>query len=138
MKTTEKQGNDTIFIDIIFIGALLAFILLSFFTFTRDNNQRVLEQNESFIKAATEQKVERLDELIDMSMSSVKQMAYLYGELMTSPTATDPMLNSTTGTVAGPVPKKKAISGPTIKALDTTGGRTAGSASPRTRTPRSL
>ncbi len=89
MKTTRKQGkqnSDAILIDVVVIGALLIFILLSFFTFTRANDRRVMEQNESFIKAATEQKAERLDELIDMSLSSVNQMAYLYGELMTSPT----------------------------------------------------
>ena len=85
MKNTEKQKNSAILIDVIFIGALLAFILLSFFVFMRDNNHRIMEQNESFIQAATEQKVERLDDLVSMSMSSVKQLAYLYGELMTEP-----------------------------------------------------
>ena len=58
-------------------------------------------------------------------------------QLITSPTPTVKAFHATSGAVAGESEKKKAISGPTISALNTTGGMAAGMARPFQRMPRS-
>ena len=85
MNVSAKKDRRTLLLDALFIGALLLFILLSFFQFVRDNDRRILEQNDSFIRAATEQKAERVNELMNVSLRSVEQMAHLYGSLLGEP-----------------------------------------------------
>ncbi len=85
MDNTEKRSRSDIITGAIVLGALLAFILLSFFTFVRDNDQRILEQNDSIIQTATEQKEARIEELLNMSQRSVEQMAHLYGATLARP-----------------------------------------------------
>ncbi len=80
----QKKSRSIVW-DIVVVGALLAFILLSFFQFTRDNRARILRQNDSFIQAATEQKADQLDSLLDSSLQNVQAMAYLYGQVLDGP-----------------------------------------------------
>ncbi len=96
MKTLKRTENKALVWDIVFIGALAAFIVLSFFLFMRDNTRRILEQNDSFIQAATEQKAERLSELLSASQSSAEMMAQLYGYSMTKPAVDAEMLQDMT------------------------------------------
>ena len=92
MKTSEKKKNWGMPGEIIFICVLLIFIIFSFVTFTRDNRQRILEQNDNFIEAATVQAADRISELISMSQNSIEIMAHLYSSTITRPEITTDML----------------------------------------------
>ena len=96
MKTVWKNKNIPVVLEIIYIGALLAFVVFSFYTFTRDNRQRILMQNDGFIEAATEQTAARVNELIRNAERDVDMIAYLYGSLMTEPEVDSEMLRDMT------------------------------------------
>ena len=96
MKTAWKNKNIPVFLEIIYIGALLAFVVFSFYTFTKDNRQRILMQNDGFIEAATEQTAARVNELIRNAERDVDMIAYLYGSLMTEPEVDSEMLRDMT------------------------------------------
>ncbi len=91
-----KKENRRLILKIIFFGALLAFVLFSFYDFIRDNRQRILEQNDNFIEAATEQSAARLNDLINLSSKDVEMMAYFYGSVMTKPVVDTDMLKDMT------------------------------------------
>ncbi len=78
--------------EMIFTAALLAFIIFSFFTFVRANNDRIVEQNNSFIESATEQTTARINDLVRTSERYVNMMANLYGSLITEPVVDADML----------------------------------------------
>ena len=92
MSRLVKRENKTLVWDVVIVGTIMVFIVLSFFIFARNSNRRIVEQNNSFIQAATEQKAERLNELLEDSQRSVEMMAHLYGQLMTSPTVDTELL----------------------------------------------
>lgn len=80
-----KKERRRLLSEIIFVLALLAFIIYSFYAFMRDNNKRVTEQNDSFIREATVQTAVRLNELFERAQSNVELMAHLYSSVMTEP-----------------------------------------------------
>ncbi len=85
MKYTDRQEKRTVILEIAFVSALLIFVVFSFFTFTRDNRQRILEQNSSFIESATEQTASRINDLIYTAQHDVDMMSHLYGSAMSEP-----------------------------------------------------
>ena len=85
MKTITEQKSRSVVWEIVFILALMAFISISFLIFLRDNNRRIVEQNNSFVQAAAEQTADRINDLVDMSRHNVALMAHLYGSTMTEP-----------------------------------------------------
>ena len=87
-----KKKNRVLVIEILFTAALVAFIVFSFFTFVRDNNRRVVEQNNSLIESATEQTTARINDLISMSQRNVQMMAGLYSSTMSEPVITSDLL----------------------------------------------
>ncbi len=87
-----KKKDQSVLLNVIFIGTLLAFVIYSFFAFMRDNNRRIIEQNNSFIKSATEKTSARISDLIDMSLNDVSMIAQFYGSTMTEPEVTPSML----------------------------------------------
>ena len=91
-----KKENRPVILEIAFIGMLLVFIATSFYTFMKDNRQRILEQNNSFIEAATQQTAARINDLISTSYRNVEMMAHLYGSIMTEPVVDAPMLRDMT------------------------------------------
>ena len=90
---SKKKKRDRAFLfDIVFIGAILAFVVYSFYTFTRDNNRRILEQNNQFIEDATRSTAARINDIIVTSQQSVEIMSQLFGSVMTKPTVDTEML----------------------------------------------
>ncbi len=87
-----KQKNKAVLWEVLFIGALILFIAYSFYAFARDNNNRILEQNNSFIETATRQTADRVDDLINDSIHNVELLAHLYGSVMTEPVVDAEML----------------------------------------------
>ena len=87
-----RQANRNVITEIAVIGILLVFIAFSFFTFVRDTNMRVLEQNDSIIEAATEQTADRVNDLLSTSQRNVELMAHLYSSNMTEPVVDADML----------------------------------------------
>lgn len=87
-----KKANRGVMAEIAVISVLLIFIAFSFYTFIKDNNQRILEQNDGIIEAAAEQTADRLNDLFNMSQRNLEIMAYLYGSIMTEPVVDSGML----------------------------------------------
>ena len=87
-----KKEKRNIILECIFIVTLIVFIVYSLFSFTWDNRNRIIEQNNDFIRAATEQKAERINELIAMSQRNLDMMVHLYPTLMTEPKVNTDML----------------------------------------------
>ncbi len=96
MNTVKKSENRNVFIKAVFFGALLLFVLYSFYAFTRDNNRRIVRQNNSFIEAAARQTSERINDLIASSRNSIEIMAHLYGSVLSSPKVDIAMLKDMT------------------------------------------
>ena len=87
-----SKENRSLLLKTAFIIALAVFIAVSFYTFIRDNNRRILEQNDNFIESVTQQTGARIDDLIDMAQSNVEIMAHLYAAVMPSPVVDSEML----------------------------------------------
>ncbi len=85
MKPIRKKQNKIIVFEIVFIGALLIFVILSFITFMRDNNQRIIIQNNQFIEEVTEQSAARINDMINVSQNNIEMLAHLYSSLLTEP-----------------------------------------------------
>ncbi len=96
METAARKENKGIIWDIAFIGILLIFIVSSFFTFMRDNNRRILEQNNSFIEAAATQTASRINDLADNAHHNIEMIAHLYGSVMKDPVVTPELLQDMT------------------------------------------
>lgn len=82
---SDKQNNRKLAIEIIFIGLLILFIVTVFILFTQKNNERIVQQNESYVQDATVQVAERIDDILTGAQNSIRSMAYLYGESLASP-----------------------------------------------------
>ncbi len=93
MDRTEHREKRAVIWEMAFGALLLAFVLLSFYIFIRDNRQRIMEQNNSFIASATEQTAERVSGILDESQRKVELLANLYGSQMTEPVVDARMLN---------------------------------------------
>ncbi len=85
MKNKIRKGNRTVVLDVIFIGALLLFIVYSFVIFMRGNRQRIIEQNNNFIEAATTESAARINDLVVLSHQNLDMMVRLYGSVMSEP-----------------------------------------------------
>lgn len=96
MRESMQKAKDAVLPEIIFIFVLLAFIVFSFFSFMKENYKRIRVQNNNFIKVATEQNAERIDELLELSQSNLSMMALLYGSLMTEPVVDESLLQDMT------------------------------------------
>ena len=96
MKAKPQKKNHISLWDAIVIGVLLVFVFVSFYLFVRDNRARILAQNDNFIQAATRQKADRLDDLVDTAMMDAQAMAHLYGQTLTEPKVEPDMLEDIT------------------------------------------
>ncbi len=96
MKIQTKKGKKYVFLEAAFISVLIIFIALAFITFIRDNRSRVLEQNGSFIEAATRQTAARMDDIINTYQKNVEMMAHLYSSVMEEPVVDSELLQDMT------------------------------------------
>ncbi len=87
-----NKQNKTIILKIAFISVLIVYVAYSFYVFTRDNHERIIEQNNNFIEAATEQTAARINDMIESSQKNVELIAYLYGSVMSEPVVDAAML----------------------------------------------
>lgn len=72
------------FIQILTVSVVGISCLIFFLLFSRNNEQRVISQNDSYIQDAAQQKADRLDDIFTDKLSSIQEMAYLYGTALTS------------------------------------------------------
>ncbi len=96
MRIKARKENKSFFTEILFIGALVIFIVTAFITFIRENRSRILEQNDSFIEAATKQTASRMDDIISMYQNTVEMMAHLYSSVLEGPTVDTGILKDMT------------------------------------------
>lgn len=81
----QSDNNRKIGMQILFACILLAFIVLIFIIFTKENNERIIRQNESYVEDATVQVAERIDDILTSAQNNIYTMAYLYGKSLESP-----------------------------------------------------
>ena len=82
---THKNSNRKILSQILFAGILLVFIIIIFFKYTRESNERIVRQNESYVEDATVQVAARIDDVLESAGKSINTIAYMYGKALTSP-----------------------------------------------------
>lgn len=80
----SNQNNRRTGRRILLAVLLILFIITVFVLFTKENNERIIRQNESYVQDATEQVAERIDGVLSGAQNSIESMAHLYGELLTS------------------------------------------------------
>lgn len=85
MMQSGNQSNRKVVQKILFGIVLILFIVIVFIIFTKENNQRIVRQNASYVQDATVQVAERIDEVLFGAQNSINTMAYLYGESLESP-----------------------------------------------------
>lgn len=61
------------------------FIGIIFVIFAKENNERIIRQNESYVEDVTVQMAERIDDILTSAQNSINTMAYLYGRSLESP-----------------------------------------------------
>lgn len=85
MMQSEKNSGRKMVKELTLIGILILFIFIVFIIFTQQNNERIVQQNESYVQDATEQVAARIDDIFIGAQNSISSMAYLYGESLESP-----------------------------------------------------
>lgn len=81
----QSDNNRKVWMQILFTCILLAFIVIIFIIFTKENNERIIRQNESYVEDATVQVAERIDDILTSAQNSINTIAYLYGKSLESP-----------------------------------------------------
>ncbi len=82
----DEYNNRKIVKQILSALVLLVFVILVFIKFMKENNERIVQQNENYVEDATAQVAERIDDVLRSAQNSISTMAYLYGRLLTEPT----------------------------------------------------
>lgn len=80
---------------------LLVAVLVIFFRFTDKNSDRILLQNENYIKSATVQTSRRLNDMFTNAKNSIETIAYLYSQNLDSPQSGHRNLKILTGSGLG-------------------------------------
>ncbi|MBO5055689.1 MAG: response regulator [Lachnospiraceae bacterium] len=81
----KSDNNRKIWMQILFACILLVFIVIIFVIFTKENNERIIRQNESYVEDATIQVAERIEDTLTGAQNSINTMAYMYGNSLESP-----------------------------------------------------
>ena len=88
MKTKGTKQGGGLALQAVGLAILAALIVLAFYIFARSNDQRIIEQNNSFIEAAAEQTADRLGDMISDCEKNSGILARMYGAVMDGPDVT--------------------------------------------------
>lgn len=80
-----QHKNKTISIQVILAAVLLVFVIISLFFFLRENNARIVNQNENYVEAVAVQKAESVDIMLRGDLETIVAMSRLYGRQLSSP-----------------------------------------------------
>ncbi|MCB7318807.1 hybrid sensor histidine kinase/response regulator [Lacrimispora sp. 210928-DFI.3.58] len=81
----QSDNNRKMWMQILFACILLAFVVFISVIFTKENNERIIRQNENYVEDVTVQMAERIDDILASAQNSINTMAYLYGKSLESP-----------------------------------------------------
>lgn len=81
----QSDNNRKMWMQILFACILLAFVVFISVIFTKENNERIIRQNENYVEDVTVQMAERIDDILTSAQNSINTMAYLYGKSLESP-----------------------------------------------------
>lgn len=81
----QSDNNRKMWMQILFACILLAFVVVIFVFFTKENNERIIQQNENYVEDVTVQMAERIEDVLTGAQDSIDTMAYLYGKSLESP-----------------------------------------------------
>lgn len=82
---SSNQSNRKIVIEIALVSMLALFVVVVFLIFTKENNERIVQQNENYVEGVTVQEAARIGEILAGAQSSIESMAFLYGESLDAP-----------------------------------------------------
>ncbi len=82
---TGNQNNRRVVRKIIFSCILLLFIIIIFLIFTKENNERIVRQNASYVQDAAVQAAKQIDEVTIRAQNNINTMAHLCGKSLKSP-----------------------------------------------------
>lgn len=81
---SSSQSNRSVGGKLLLAIILIIFIIAVFVIFTKENNERIVRQNGSYVQDATIQVAERIDDVLSSAQNSIESGAYLYGEQLES------------------------------------------------------
>lgn len=79
------SNNKKIAWQIFFVSIMLGIIILFFALFVKTNRERIELQNANYVKDATMQSAQRIDEILNSAQAGINTIAALYGETLESP-----------------------------------------------------
>lgn len=71
---------------------LLLFIIIIFIGFSKENNERIIQQNQSYVEDAAVQVADRVDDILVAAQNTISVMAHMCEQIMTSPTVSAELL----------------------------------------------
>ena len=80
-----QHKNKRITVQIALAIVLLFFVIISLFFFLRENNVRIINQNENYMEAVATQKAESIDIMLRSDLETIMAMSRLYGRQLSSP-----------------------------------------------------
>lgn len=80
----DNRDKSKLIRELAWAGVLALFIIVAFINFTRKNNERIVRQNENYVKDAAVQTAERIGGLLNSAGENIETMAYLYGDSLSS------------------------------------------------------
>lgn len=81
----QSDNNRKMWMQILFACILLAFVVVIFVIFTKENNERIIQQNENYVEDVTIQMAERIEEFLTSAQNNMNTMTYLYEKSLKSP-----------------------------------------------------
>lgn len=81
----QPDNNRKMRMQILFACILLAFVVIIFVIFTKNNNERIIRQNENYVEDVSVQMAERIEDILTSAENSIHTMAYLYEKSLEAP-----------------------------------------------------
>lgn len=80
-----QNRSKKITIQVALAIVLLFYVIISLFFFLRENNVRIVNQNQDYVKAVATQKAESVDIMLRGNLETIVAMSRLYGRQLSSP-----------------------------------------------------
>lgn len=78
--SSKGKFTKVVVFDIVAVVVMLGFIIAAFYSFTKTNNRRTLEETDDYAQAATIQTAERLNDIVSSAYQNINLLAMLYSE----------------------------------------------------------
>lgn len=90
---SDYVNNQTSWKRLVIILMFLVYIIIIFIGFSKENNERIILQNQSYVEDAAIQVAARVDDMLASAKNNINIMAYLCETMLTSPELSPQLLN---------------------------------------------